>query len=105
MQLKLMIKFHSTLKALTCLLVLGSLASVAAAQNSSVSATRDQDCMSCHEKNISGHAFNNSVHKSLKCTACHVIDQEKPESSATAGKNPAWSHLNRPIAAVATPPS
>ena len=86
MQLRRMITFHSVQKALTCLLVLGSLASVAQTGNSSVSATPSPDCMSCHEKNISEHAFNKSVHKSLKCTACHVIDQEKPESSATAGK-------------------
>ncbi|MEI6899199.1 MAG: hypothetical protein WCL00_04925, partial [Bacteroidota bacterium] len=62
------------------------MATVVPAQVSSPSARSIPDCMTCHEKNISAHDYNSSVHQSLKCTACHVIATGKPDDRSVAGK-------------------
>lgn len=42
---------------------------------------------SCHKDNISTHAYNSSVHQTLKCTACHVkADAAHQMPKAKSGK-------------------
>jgi len=85
----------SNLKIAVCLLFLGFVASVATAQTSSSLAPSNSECLSCHEKSISSHAFNASVHKSLMCSACHVKEEAKKTVSKVnaAGKSCVISFL------------
>ena len=75
-----------TLKIVSCLLTFGLAATGVMAQNTSLSSPSNPDCLTCHEKSISAHDYNASVHKSLKCSACHVIDVEKQAISSAKGK-------------------
>ncbi len=36
------------------------------------------DCLKCHQKDISIHQYEQSVHKDLTCTACHLRDETLP---------------------------
>ena len=65
------------------LLYITTTITLANADNSTNSKPSGSDCQTCHEKSISEHAYNASVHKSLKCTACHIKD----EANKTAGLN------------------
>lgn len=86
MQLKPMTVLSSTLKAVTCLLIFGSVAAVSTAQTSTNSSLSNAACLSCHAKTIPAHGYDASVHKSLTCIACHVQDESKPVAAADAGK-------------------
>jgi cytochrome b subunit of formate dehydrogenase/nitrate/TMAO reductase-like tetraheme cytochrome c subunit len=70
-------KVISTLKISTYLLVLLSIVTVATAQTAPIFTPSNSECISCHEKKISTHAYNASVHRSLLCTACHIKDETK----------------------------
>ena len=67
----------STLKILSFLIIFRLLTSVVTAQTSTIFAPSNSECISCHEKKISMHAYNASVHHSLMCTACHIKDETK----------------------------
>lgn len=53
------------------------------------------DCLSCHDKQISKHEVNNSSHKDLKCTACHIADNKKVISPKTCVSNFTKTDCNR----------
>ncbi|MCX6232036.1 MAG: cytochrome C [Bacteroidetes bacterium] len=80
-------KLSSTLKILSFLIIFRLLSPQATAQTATIFAPSNMECISCHEKKISMHAYNASVHHSLMCTACHVKDETKqPVVKILAGK-------------------
>ncbi|MFZ4741009.1 MAG: hypothetical protein ACOYLE_07575 [Bacteroidales bacterium] len=80
-------KLSSTFKIISLLLIIRLVISVATAQTSSIFAPSNSECISCHEKNISTHLYNTSVHHSLMCTACHIKDEtKKPFDKELIGK-------------------
>ena len=76
----------STMKNFAAWLILLSLTSFASAQIPSISAPTNADCISCHEKQVSMHAYNASVHRSLLCSACHIKDEAKKLAKADTVK-------------------
>lgn len=62
----------TNLKSVAIILLMVWAAQVASAQGTSQAPAQTPDCMGCHDKSISSHAFNASVHQTIKCTACHV---------------------------------
>lgn len=81
-------KILFTLLKLALLPVIFSLAAnYTFGQNNIGSTFTNNECMQCHQKNISADLYNKSVHSSLMCTACHQKDESKPVDKLTAGKN------------------
>ncbi|MBL0300246.1 MAG: cytochrome C [Cytophagaceae bacterium] len=77
----------STIKNFINVLVIVSFTSVAIAQTAKTVAPSNTECISCHKDNISTHAYNSSVHQTLKCTACHVkADAAHQMPKAKSGK-------------------
>ena len=70
-------KLSSTFKIFTLLLIFRLVISVATAQTASIFTPSNSECLTCHEKTISNHLYNSSVHHSLMCTACHIKDENK----------------------------
>ncbi len=74
-------------KIMSSLLILVLATFVTTAQQApKISDFSNTDCITCHEQNISSHAYNASVHQSLKCTACHVKAEENFENKNIDGK-------------------
>ena len=68
-------------KVMSSLLILVLATFVTTAQQTTkTSDLSSSDCITCHEQNISSHAYNASVHQSLKCTACHVKAEENTKN-------------------------
>lgn len=51
---------------------------IAPVANAQTKTPLNSDCVGCHEKEISSQAYTASVHKTLMCTACHVVKAVKP---------------------------
>lgn len=67
-----------TLSLIAGMLAFGPAVKLAPAQNNLNTAPTNTECLQCHEKHVSADTYNNSVHKTLMCSACHVKDESNP---------------------------
>ncbi len=77
-------KISTTLEIICCLVIL-FISTTLSAQSLSSNPT-NSECLKCHQSHVSTEKYNASVHKSLNCTACHVIDGKQTKNSLSADK-------------------